>query len=394
MKDKIHRWIWSCTLFFFSFWVLFSIDGYAASQEEMRELIPMIFGCDANGDVQTISYCVPMYLEENAHCILSVDYVAENCEKYYLSYVADGQEYVEEIECFEVNNNIHYAIFTLKEGSSYNYGFPWKSTESITKDTELIYFGMEDDGTLYFCSNNCSRIEGGYGYFTYETNMTAALGGGVFDAQDYTLVGVVLAGEGFITIDEIIYGGTDTRDENKSDKNDEKTGEDEAGKEDRDDREKRDDEKTFAECLSENKGIVVITVILIAGIAGFFAVKNKERKGNTDTKQDGFVEKEATDRLIGVGGEHAGAVIPLTEPIVFGRDKNKCNLMFPDTAQGISAIHCQINKINGRVELTDLGSTYGTFLEDGTKLTPYVPQYLSSGQGFYLADRKYSYKVE
>lgn len=48
---------------------------------------------------------------------------------------------------------------------------------------------------------------------------------------------------------------------------------------------------------------------------------------------------------------------------------------------------------NGKVLLMDLGSTYGTFLSDGTKLEPNKPYYLNYGQSFYLVDPANTFRI-
>ena len=44
--------------------------------------------------------------------------------------------------------------------------------------------------------------------------------------------------------------------------------------------------------------------------------------------------------------------------------------------------------------LVDLGSTYGTFLPNGTKLTPNQQYLLKRGEGFCLANPKQRFTIE
>ena len=51
---------------------------------------------------------------------------------------------------------------------------------------------------------------------------------------------------------------------------------------------------------------------------------------------------------------------------------------------GVSALHCELHYTSGRLELTDLGSTYGTFIGDGIRLEANRPYSLQAGETFYL----------
>jgi RsiW-degrading membrane proteinase PrsW (M82 family) len=96
-----------------------------------------------------------------------------------------------------------------------------------------------------------------------------------------------------------------------------------------------------------------------------------------------------------VSGAHSGGVFPLSgNQLVFGRDSKRANIIFPSSAPGISSVHCDISFQNGNVILIDRNSSYGTFLSDGTKLTPGKPYTLKPQQGFYLGNRKNLFVVE
>lgn len=58
-----------------------------------------------------------------------------------------------------------------------------------------------------------------------------------------------------------------------------------------------------------------------------------------------------------------------------------------------SRLHCSVEIKNGKVLLMDLGSTYGTFLSDGTKLEPNKPYYLNYGQSFYLVEPANTFRI-
>jgi RsiW-degrading membrane proteinase PrsW (M82 family) len=96
-----------------------------------------------------------------------------------------------------------------------------------------------------------------------------------------------------------------------------------------------------------------------------------------------------------VSGAHSGGVFSLSgNSLVFGRNSKRANIIFPSSAPGISSVHCDIEMQNGCVILTDRNSSYGTFLSDGTRLTPGKPYTLRPQQGFYLANRKNMFVIE
>ena len=60
---------------------------------------------------------------------------------------------------------------------------------------------------------------------------------------------------------------------------------------------------------------------------------------------------------------------------------------------GVSAVHCELRNNAGALMLVDLGSTYGTFLQNGEKLQPSSPHLVSPGEEFYLGTKDNRFKV-
>lgn len=135
---------------------------------------------------------------------------------------------------------------------------------------------------------------------------------------------------------------------------------------------------------------VLIPVIGVVFIAALISYQNEEikRKGRGEIEFAnvlGFGEDEAI-KLRGIGGYFDGKEIPLNGRVTFGRDPDRCSAVYPGSTRGISSLHCQVALEGGKIILTDLGSTYGTFLKDGRKLTANESQVLNCGDSFYLAD--------
>lgn len=97
--------------------------------------------------------------------------------------------------------------------------------------------------------------------------------------------------------------------------------------------------------------------------------------------------------LVGRSGIHGNKEILVENEILMGRDAAVCQLVYPSSDRGISSVHCKIQNVNGAVQITDMGSTNGTFLDTGVRLAPHAPQVLQSGQGFYLGDKMNTFAV-
>lgn len=95
-------------------------------------------------------------------------------------------------------------------------------------------------------------------------------------------------------------------------------------------------------------------------------------------------QPEAHVALDCVGGTLKGMSFPLTARVVIGRDPKRCAIIYPKDAKGISGVHCAAEPMpDGRILLTDLGSTYGTMV-NGRKLTAGTGVCVNPGERFTL----------
>lgn len=78
--------------------------------------------------------------------------------------------------------------------------------------------------------------------------------------------------------------------------------------------------------------------------------------------------------------------------LLFGSNP-ECGVCFPAGTPGVSRRHCMLQQNGAQVVLTDLGSSYGTFLSNGTKLPPQYPTQVGSGSRFYLATTACMFQV-
>ncbi len=100
-------------------------------------------------------------------------------------------------------------------------------------------------------------------------------------------------------------------------------------------------------------------------------------------------------RIVGLSGPFAGSSFSVPERgLIIGRDGAICSVVYPQNTPGISGTHCKItyNASTGMFLLQDLDSSYGTYLQNGTRVS-HQPIALDSGAQFYLASQKHLFRV-
>lgn len=144
---------------------------------------------------------------------------------------------------------------------------------------------------------------------------------------------------------------------------------------------------------------------LIIGIGFIMALFSEQRQSLHDMMAstlvlDGTNNLQLINRtygnpmLLGLNGSYAGQFIPIgAGGLVIGRDASTCNVIIPPNISGISRIHCRVGYNGGSFILTDVGSSYGTYLSSGIKLTQGVPVMLKPNEQFYLASRNIMFEV-
>ena len=94
------------------------------------------------------------------------------------------------------------------------------------------------------------------------------------------------------------------------------------------------------------------------------------------------------------GGEKKYYLVP-GDGLVFGRDPEICNVIFAPNEPGVSRCHCSV-KYNAQTEMflvEDLGSSYGTFLSDGKRVTASNFAILHDGDRFYIGRKENEFSV-
>lgn len=119
--------------------------------------------------------------------------------------------------------------------------------------------------------------------------------------------------------------------------------------------------------------------------------KSPEAQGEEEPQMPEDREFEAMPQpgITGITGAYEEAFIPLNRELLFGR-AYKCNIVFPEDTPCISRCHCTLSYDEAREAycLTDLKSTYGTFLGDGSRIPSGEVMYLKAGEEFYLGQKE------
>jgi len=99
----------------------------------------------------------------------------------------------------------------------------------------------------------------------------------------------------------------------------------------------------------------------------------------------------ATVYLEGIAGCFSGHRIPVRGTMVAGRNPG-CGIQFPHDTHGVSHQHCQFRVSGNFLVVTDVGSSFGTFVND-KRLLPNQPVKLTGGDTVLLGSRKQGFRV-
>ena len=126
-------------------------------------------------------------------------------------------------------------------------------------------------------------------------------------------------------------------------------------------------------------GAAVLAVVVIAAVV----LKKKPAQGGAEQR----APQGGAPVLRSMAPQHGGMVVQLHgQPVQIGRDGAVCRLVYQDGTPGVSSKHCQVSFEQGQFVLTDLNSTYGTFLSNGQRVAPNSPVTLPPKSSFYLGE--------
>ena len=118
---------------------------------------------------------------------------------------------------------------------------------------------------------------------------------------------------------------------------------------------------------------------------------------NYEENQQPVMSKAGIPMLYAQSAQHNNMPFAVhATPILIGRDRSTCKVVFNEGTAGVSSRHCSISYDSslGQFVLVDLRSTYGTFLMNGEKLTENKQYYLKPGDCFFVGDKANSFMVE
>lgn len=128
-------------------------------------------------------------------------------------------------------------------------------------------------------------------------------------------------------------------------------------------------------------GVAAVAIIVMVVVLG-----GKKKKSVPEVKEE---VKQASPVLRSMAPQHGGMVVQLhRQPVQIGRDSAVCRLVYQEGTPGVSSKHCQIyfDDKDGVFVVTDLNSTYGTFVSGGQRIAPNVPTRLEAKTSIYLGE--------
>lgn len=127
--------------------------------------------------------------------------------------------------------------------------------------------------------------------------------------------------------------------------------------------------------------VVVVVMIIVLR-------KKKPRSVSGSVSVDSVPTPRKKPVVRSMARVNAGAMAEVNGKLVIGRS-SACGLQFPDDAPGVSGNHCVVeyDASTGDFIVTDIGSSYGTYINGTEKLTPHVPKRLLPRDRFALGDK-------
>lgn len=427
-------------------------DSFAAElkesvnfEEENTELPVFLLVIDYEGekDFMHAFYMKDTYGTGGSYLISSLGAYVFADEGASLYVVAGGE--VKEAECLGMKDGLSYLTFDGLE----NYK-PFSLKENITNDN--MYFVMievDEDGQFvqeaYLMEMDSSWVkEEGYYSSGLEVDSLLFLGVPTFDEESFELIGMFEVepdtGELLILdMTQISYESSyaivseapvqSSESEAPSQTSETQPVEEQQAEAPVEEQETATEAETPVEkentasqngFLSSIPGwayaVVVVLVIGAVYVSGNQKKKVKEQSkpeqpiNNAEVFQEGTIalDKGGTQmaegtitseppkamwQIRGMSGMFEGKTFALTETIRFGRSPQN-QVVYLQNTKGISGEHCELSMENGRIILRDLGSTYGTFLGNGSKLNERVSYKVKEGDIFYLAESSQSFRIE
>lgn len=129
-------------------------------------------------------------------------------------------------------------------------------------------------------------------------------------------------------------------------------------------------------------------LLVAAGVVTVLVIRKKpaapqvQNAAHTFQPQTPVAPTQFPLNVYAVSGPLAGQSWQLGNVMTIGRDHG-CTVVYPPDASGVSRNHCRIDRRGPEVLVTDLGSSYGTYIA-GRKLPPNTPVRIGPNQEIWL----------
>ncbi len=162
-----------------------------------------------------------------------------------------------------------------------------------------------------------------------------------------------------------------------------------------------DPEPNYAVIIMVAAGVLAVAAVVVILIAN----NNKKKKATAAKQMQAQAAAVAAavaqanvrkPYVRSLAPQHGNMRLPLrsSDAVLIGRSKADCAITFSEKTPGVSGRHCSLQWNGSAFILTDLNSTYGTFLQNGQKLTPNMPCTIQPGTTFWLGDKQNALRVE
>ena len=138
--------------------------------------------------------------------------------------------------------------------------------------------------------------------------------------------------------------------------------------------------------------VVLVIIVLVIGKKKKASAAAKAPEAAAAPASAADEEKKASQKtalLRSMAPQHGGMIVQLHhQPVQIGRDPATCRLVYQDGTPGVSSRHCQVyfDEQEQMFVVTDLNSTYGTFLMNGQRIAPNTPVKLPPHSSIYLGE--------
>lgn len=97
--------------------------------------------------------------------------------------------------------------------------------------------------------------------------------------------------------------------------------------------------------------------------------------------------------IICIAGSLQGKTFSDPQRLIIGREPSQCNVVFPPRTPGVSRRHCILERRQGEVYIMDVGSSSGTFFQNGNGQRLPLNQWIKVTDNFYLGSPNVMFSV-